>query len=33
MTGQRFVTKVAYNTKLPADLFDPERPLEKNTRK
>jgi hypothetical protein len=33
MTGQRFVTKVAYNTKLPADLFDPERPLEKNTKK
>jgi hypothetical protein len=33
MTGQRFVTKVAYNSQLPADLFDPERPLEKKTKK
>jgi hypothetical protein len=24
---------VAYNSQLPADLFDPERPLEKKTKK
>jgi hypothetical protein len=29
MSGQRFVSKVQYNTHLPEDLFDPERPLEK----
>jgi hypothetical protein len=32
MTGQRFLTKVAYNSKLAADLFDPDRPLEKSTK-
>ena len=32
MTGQRFLTKVVYNTKLPADLFDPDRPLSKKTK-
>jgi hypothetical protein len=32
MTGERFLTKVAYNAKLPADLFDPNRPLEKKAR-
>ena len=29
MTGQRFLTKVVYNAKLPGDLFDPNRPLNK----
>jgi hypothetical protein len=32
MTGQRFLTKVVYNAKLPADLFDPDRPLSKKTK-
>ena len=32
MTGQRFVTKVAYNLNLPADLFDPNRPLTKKAK-
>jgi hypothetical protein len=32
MTGQRFLTKASYNTKLPADLFDPTRKLEKKTK-
>jgi len=32
MTGQRFVSKVQYNTKLPDDLFDPDRPLEKKAK-
>jgi hypothetical protein len=32
MTGERFLTKVIYNAKLPADLFDPNRPLEKKAR-
>jgi len=32
MTGQRFVTKVAYNLSLPVDLFDPERPLTKKAK-
>jgi hypothetical protein len=33
MTGQRFLTKVQYNTALPADLFDPDRPLLKSAKK
>jgi hypothetical protein len=32
MTGQRFLTKASYNAKLPADLFDPTRKLEKKTK-
>jgi hypothetical protein len=32
MTGQRFMTKVAYNTTLAPDLFDPNRPLEKKAK-
>jgi hypothetical protein len=32
MTQQRFFTKIAYNQKLPGDLFDPERPLEKKVK-
>jgi hypothetical protein len=32
MTQQRFFTKIAYNTKLPADLFDPQRPLMKKVK-
>jgi len=32
MTGQRFFTKVTYNSKLSADLFDPDRPLEKKAK-
>jgi hypothetical protein len=28
MTGERFLTSAVYNTKLPAELFDPDRPLE-----
>ena len=32
MTGQRFVTKVAYNLNLSADLFDPDRPLMKKAK-
>jgi len=32
MTGQRFLTKVVYNAKLPPDLFDPERPLQKKAK-
>jgi hypothetical protein len=32
MTGQRFFTKVTYNTKLAADLFDPDRPLMKKAK-
>jgi hypothetical protein len=32
MTGQRFLTKASYNAKLPADLFDPTRPLQKKTK-
>jgi hypothetical protein len=27
-TGERFLTSAVYNTKLPAELFDPGRPLE-----
>jgi hypothetical protein len=27
-TGERFLTKVVYNVPLPAELFDPSRPLE-----
>jgi hypothetical protein len=33
MTGQRYVTKVQYNTQLPGDLFDPDRPLLKSAKK
>jgi hypothetical protein len=32
MTGERFLTKVVYNAKLPADLFDPNRKLEKKAK-
>jgi hypothetical protein len=32
MTGERFLTKVTYNAKLPADLFDPNRKLEKKAK-
>jgi len=32
LTGQRFLTKAVYNSKLPEDLFDPARPLEKKTK-
>jgi hypothetical protein len=32
MTGQRFLTKASYNMKLPADLFDPTRKLEKKAK-
>jgi hypothetical protein len=32
MTGQRFLTKATYNAKLPADLFDPTRKLEKKAK-
>jgi hypothetical protein len=32
MTGQRFLTKASYNAKLPADLFDPSRPLQKKAK-
>jgi hypothetical protein len=32
MTAQRFFTKVQYNTKLAADLFDPDRPLMKKAK-
>lgn len=32
MTSERFLTKVTYNAKLPADLFDPNRKLEKKAR-
>jgi hypothetical protein len=32
MTGQRFLTKASYNAKLPADLFDPTRKLEKKAK-
>ncbi len=32
MTAQRFFTKVAYNTKLAPDLFDPDRPLMKKVK-
>jgi hypothetical protein len=32
MTGQRFLTKATYNAKLPADLFDPTRPLQKKAK-
>ncbi len=33
MVSQRYLTKVTYNTNLPADLFDPERPLAKSAKK
>ncbi len=33
MVSQRFLTKVTYNTNLPADLFDPDRPLAKSAKK
>lgn len=33
MTSQRFLSKVTYNTSLPADLFDPDRPLSKSAKK
>jgi hypothetical protein len=32
VTEERFLTKVVYSAKLPADLFDPNRPLEKKAR-
>jgi hypothetical protein len=32
MVTQRFLTKVVYNGKLSADLFDPDRPLEKKAK-
>jgi hypothetical protein len=32
MTSQRFLTKAVYNSKLPADLFDPARPLQKKAK-
>jgi hypothetical protein len=32
MTGERFLTKVVYNAKLPEDLFDPNRKLEKKAK-
>jgi len=32
MSGQRFLTKASYNAKLPADLFDPTRPLQKKAK-
>ena len=32
MTQQRFFTKIVYNSKLPADLFDPKRPLMKKVK-
>ncbi|MBB5063401.1 hypothetical protein [Granulicella mallensis] len=32
MVTQRFLTKVVYNSKLSADLFDPDRPLEKKAK-
>jgi len=32
MTSERFLTKVVYNPKLPADLFDPNRKLEKKAK-
>ena len=32
MTGQRFLTKAVYNSKLPADLFDPQRLLQKKVK-
>ena len=32
MSSQRFLTKVTYNLPLPADLFDPDRPLAKSTK-
>ena len=32
MTGQRYLTKVVYNTQLAADLFDPNRPLTKKAK-
>jgi hypothetical protein len=32
MTGERFLSKVVYNAKLPADLFDPSRKLEKKAK-
>ena len=32
MTGERFVTNVVYGVKLPLELFDPNRPLEKKSR-
>ena len=33
MVSQRYLTKVTYNTNLPADLFDPERPLANSAKK
>jgi hypothetical protein len=32
MTGQRFLTKAVYNSKLPEDLFDPKRLLQKKAK-
>ena len=32
MVSQRYLTKVVYNQKLPGDLFDPERPLQKKVK-
>jgi hypothetical protein len=32
MTSERFLTKVVYNAKLPPDLFDPNRKLEKKAK-
>lgn len=33
MTSQTYLKEVHYNIKLPADLFDPDRPLQKSARK
>jgi hypothetical protein len=33
MTGQVYLKEVHYNIHLPADLFDPDRPLSKNAKK
>jgi hypothetical protein len=32
MTGQRFVSKVQYNTQLPGDMFDPDVPADRKPR-
>ena len=32
MVSQRYLTKVVYNSKLPADLFDPDRPLKEKAK-
>jgi hypothetical protein len=33
MTTQVYLKEVHYNIHLPADLFDPDRPLSKNAKK